>query len=164
LREQNVSVTDVSLYVALITGAAGAFGAATPQLATVLRESKQAKRDRQERAENARQQACIELLGAAAGLRTHVENTAMYGGKILVRLAKIRSNAADVQVKAAKVSFLADKLATPAGTLASAAAELAADAIQKTNTSTGVMSTPSFAAFETAVNTFKSEALGQPDG
>ena len=42
------------------------------------------------------EQACVDLLGASADLRTQVANTAMYhGGEILVRLAEIRSNAAD---------------------------------------------------------------------
>ena len=71
---QNVPVTDVSIYVALITGGAGALGAATPQLATVLRDSRQAGRDRRERGVNARRQAYVELLGAAADLRTRVDH------------------------------------------------------------------------------------------
>jgi hypothetical protein len=152
-------VTDVSIYVALITGGAGAIGAATPQLATVFRDSRQASRDREERGVNARQQAYIELLGAAADLRTRVENTAMYGGEILVRLAEIRSSAADVQVKAAKVSFLVSKLDRPAGSLARAAADIAAEAVANTDMSTGVMTAPSFTAFETVVEKFRSEAI-----
>jgi hypothetical protein len=153
-------VTDVSIYVALITGGVGAIGAATPQLATVFRDSKQASRDREERGVDARRQAYVELLGAGADLRTRVENTAMYGGDILARLAEIRSSAADVQVKAAKVSFLVSNLAGPAGSLAKAAADLAAEAIAKTDMSTGVMTAPSFTAFDTAVEKFKSEAIG----
>jgi hypothetical protein len=158
-------VTDVSIYVALITGATGAIGAATPQIAIVWRESKQARRDRKEREVNSRQQAYVELLGAAADLRTRVANTATYGGdEILVRLAEIRSSAADVEVTAAKVGFVAGKLAPPAGALAAAATELAADAILRTNTSTGVMTSPSFAAFDAAVRTFTTQALGSRAG
>jgi hypothetical protein len=157
-------VTDVSIYVALITGLTGAVGASTPQIAIVWRESKQAKRERQEREVSGRRQAYIELLGAAADLRTRVANTATYGGdEILVRLAEIRSSAAEVDVKAAKVAFVAGELATPAGIVASATAELAADAIELTNTTTGVMSTPGFAAFDTAVAAFRSEAIGNAD-
>jgi hypothetical protein len=152
-------VTDVSIYVALITGGVGAVGAATPQLATVLRDSRQASRDRKERGANTRQQAYVEFLGAAADLRTRVENTAMYGGEILVRLAEIRSSAADVQVKAAKVSFLVTKLAGSAGELAKAAADLAAKAVANTDMSTGVMTAPSFIAFDAVVEKFKSEAM-----
>jgi hypothetical protein len=159
LREQNVSVTDVSIYVALITGAAGAVGAATPQIATVWRESKQAKRDSQERDVSARQQAFVELLGAAAELRTRVENTAMYGGEILVRLAEIRSSAADVQVRAAKVAFLKSEMAEPAQELGSAAADLAAQAVANTNMTSGVMSAPDYTAFKQAVDKFKSQAI-----
>jgi NAD(P)-dependent dehydrogenase (short-subunit alcohol dehydrogenase family) len=153
-------VTNVSIYVALITGGAGAIGAALPQAFTFLGDNRQASRDRKERGVNAKRQACIELLGTAAGLRTRVANTAMYGGEILDRLAEIRSSTADVQVKAAKVSFLESKLVESAGSLAQAAADLAAEAITNTNTSTGVMIAPSFTAFDAAVEKFKSEAIG----
>jgi hypothetical protein len=125
----------------------------------VLGDSRQASRDRKERGVNAKQQAYVDLLGAAADLRTRVANTAMYGGDILARLAEIRSSTADVQVKAAKVSFLEIKLIQSAGSLAKAAADLAAEAIAKTDMSTGVMTAPSFTAFDTAVEKFKSEAI-----
>jgi hypothetical protein len=152
-------VTNVPIYVALISGGAGAIGAALPQVFTVLGDSRQASRDRKERGVNAKQQAYVDLLGAAADLRTRVANTAMYGGEILARLAEIRSSTADVQVKAAKVSFLEIKLTQSAGSLAKAAADLAAEAIAKTDMSTSVMTAPSFTAYDTAVEKFKSEAI-----
>jgi hypothetical protein len=155
-------VTDVSIYVALITGGAGAIGAATPQLATVLRDSRQAGRDREERGVNARQQAYVDLLGAAADLRTRVANTAMYhGGEMLVRLAEIRSSAADVQVKAARVAFLAADLAGSSQGLGAAAAGLAAEAVGNTDMSNNVMTAPDFMAFDEAVIAFKAEAIAQ---
>jgi hypothetical protein len=156
-------MTDVPIYVALITGLTGAIGAATPQIATVFRDTSQAKRDRKERGVNARQQACVDLLGAAADLRTRVENTAMYGGEILARLAEIRSSAADVQVKAARVAFLAGEMATSAQALASAATDLATAAVQNTDMTTNVMSSPDFTAFGKAVEQFKSEAISNAD-
>jgi hypothetical protein len=155
-----VPVTDVSIYVALITGGAGAIGAATPQLATVFRDNRQASRDRQERGVSARQQAYVELLGAAADLRTRVANTAMYSSETLVRLAEIRGCAADAQVRAAKVAFLADELAEPAGALASAATDLAAAAVQNTDMTTNVMRSPDFTSFDEAVDEFKLKATG----
>jgi hypothetical protein len=153
-------VTDVSIYVALITGGAGAIGAATPQLATVFRDSRQAGRDRQERGVNARRQAYVDLLGAAAALRTRLANTAMYhGGEMPIRLAELRGCAADVQVRAAQVAFLAGDLAEPAQSLASAATDLAAAAVRNTNMTDNVMSSPDFTAFDEAVDAFKSEAI-----
>ena len=153
-------MTDVSIYVALITGAAGAIGATVPQLATVFGENRQAKRDREDRAANARQQAYVELLGAAADLRTRVANTAMYhGSEMPVRLGDIRTSAADVQVKAAKVAFLAANLASAAHGLGSAAADLAADAVSNTDMTTNVMNVPDFTAFDTAVTNFNTGAL-----
>jgi hypothetical protein len=155
-------VTDVSIYVALITGLTGAAGAATPQLTTLLRESKQAKRDRQDRAENARQEACVELLGAAADLRTRVENTAMYhGSEMPSRLAEIRNSGADAQVRAAKVAFLAAHLAVPAQALGTAATDLAAEAIRNTNMDTNVMVSPDFTSFNEAVDAFNTKAIAK---
>jgi TolA-binding protein len=154
-------VTDVSIYVALITGATGAVAAATPQLFIALGESKEAKRARRDRVTNARQQAYVELLGAAAELRTRVENTSMYGGEILARLAEIRESAADVQVKAAKVGFLKSEMAQTAKDLGSAAADLATEAVAKTNMTSGVMTRPDakLILFDQAVDKFKSEAV-----
>ena len=155
-------MTDVSIYVALITGATGAIGAGIPQIATVWRDTHQAKLDRQERGENARQQACVELLAAAAGLRTRVENTAMYhGSEMPVRLAEIRGGAADVQVKAAKVAFLAAGLAAPAQGLGEAAAGLAVSAVASTDMATNVMTMPDPGAFDEAVARFSAQALGR---
>ncbi len=155
-------MTDVSIYVALITGATGAIGAATPQIATVWRDSHQARLDRQERGENARQQAYVELLGAAADLRTRVANTAMYvGSEMPTRLTEIRSSAADVQVRAAKVAFLATDLAGPAQTLGSAATELAAAAIENTDMANNVMPSPDFASFNAAVEAFRNTAIAR---
>jgi hypothetical protein len=150
--------------VALITGATGAVGAATPQIATVWRESKQSKRDRQEREVNAKQQAYVELLGSAADLRTRVANTAMYYGEEMpVRLTQIRESAADVQVKAAKVAFLTPELAGSAQALGSAATALAGTAIGNTDMTANVMRSPSYTAFDTAVDTFKASALAGTD-
>jgi hypothetical protein len=52
-------MADVSIYVALISAAAGVGGATIAQLTTALRESREAKRDRQERQAEATRQACI---------------------------------------------------------------------------------------------------------
>jgi hypothetical protein len=154
-------VTDVSIYVALITGATGAVGAATPQIATVFRDNRQAKQDRKERGVNARQQACIDLLRAASDLRTRVANAAMYfGDEMLTRLADIRACAAAVQVQAASVGFLAgDTLGAPAERLASAATELATAAIQSTDMNLKQMpSSPDFTAFDQGVEEFRRKA------
>jgi hypothetical protein len=162
-----MAVTDVSIYVALITGGAGAIGAAMPQLATMARDSRQAGRDRHERGVNARRQACVELLRAASDLRTRVANAAMYhGDEMPARLADIRSCAAAVQVQAASVGFLArETLAEPAERLASAAADLAAAAVQSTDMSLNQMpSRPDFTAFDQSVDTFRSTAIAGEGG
>lgn len=157
-------MTDVSIYVALITGATGAVGAATPQIASVWRDTHQARLDRQERGQTARQQACVELLGAAADLRTRVANAAMYyGSEMPVRLTEIRGSAADAQVKAATVAFLAHGLAELAGTLATTANDLAVAAIANTDMTANVMRSPDYTAFDAAVDAFRSTALAGAD-
>lgn len=163
---QNASMTDVSIYVALITGGAGAIGAAMPQIATVVRDGRQAKLDRRERGVSTRQQACIELLRAAADLRTRVANAAMYhGDEMLARLAEIRNCAAAVEVQAASVGLLArETLAEPAAELASAATELAAAAVQGTDMDLNQMpEDPDFATFDERVDLFRIKALATAD-
>jgi hypothetical protein len=161
---QNILVTDVSIYVALITGATGAIGAATPQIATAFRDGRQAKLDRKERGVDARRQACIDLFRAASDLRTRVANAAMYfGDEMPTRLSDIRACAAAVQVQAASVGFLAgDTLGPSAQRLASAANELATAAIQGTDMNLKQMpSSPDFTAFDQSVEEFRLRATDQ---
>jgi hypothetical protein len=159
---QNTSVTDVPIYVALITGVAGAVGAAIPQFFTFLGDSHQAGQDRKERGVNAKRQAYVELLGAAADLRTRVANTAMYQpGAMPDRPTEIRSCAADVQVQASKVAFVAAEVAESALGVGSAATKLAAEAISETDRADDRMPIPDFTAFDGAVDKFKAAALAE---
>jgi hypothetical protein len=154
-------MADVSIYVALITGATGAVGAAIPQIATVLRDSRQAKRDRSDRSVNARQEACVALLRAAADLRTRVANATMYqGDEMLARLAEIRSCAAAVEVRAASVGYLDKTLAEPAADAASAATRLAAAAVQTTDMDLHAMPEgPDLTLFDQRVEDFRAKSL-----
>ena len=67
-------MADVPIYVAAITAGAGLIGALIPQAALVIREVRQAEKDRRERFVTAMRDACVELLGAAGELRTLAEN------------------------------------------------------------------------------------------
>src|SRR5580698_8568416 len=93
ISRHNMHVTDVPVYIAVITGAAGIIGAGIPQASIVLREVRQAKRDRRERSIAAGQSACIDLLRAASSLSARAENLSAYRGDakgLGVRLEELR--------------------------------------------------------------------------
>jgi hypothetical protein len=117
---------DVSIYVAVITAAAGLAGATIPQVTILARDARQAERDRRERRADARRQACLDLLGAAGDLRTSVMSTALYHGpEIAQRLADVEAGSAAVNLHAVNVALLAPDLSGPAERLAQAARDLA---------------------------------------
>lgn len=118
-------VADVPVYVAVITGAAGIIGAGIPQASIVLREVRQAGRDRRERSIAAGQSACIDLLRAAGSLGTQIENLRAYRGDahgLRQRLEQVRKYLAETQLHAASVGMLAP------GQLIERASQLAAEA------------------------------------
>ncbi len=119
-------MADISLYTALIAGAAGVGGAAIPAITGLVRDVSVAKRDRGERKEAERSQACLDLLQSAKQLQTIVANAAHYHGPEMgARLEEIRACEAEILVHAAKVALrttagisdLAARLAEAAGHL-----------------------------------------------
>jgi hypothetical protein len=125
-------MANVPVYVAVITGAAGIIGAGIPQASIVLRDVRQAARDRRERSIAAGQGACIDLLRAASSLATHIENLRAYRGDghgLRLRLEEVRKYLDETQLHAASVGMLApdqliggaSELATEASTLVKAA-------------------------------------------
>ena len=155
-------MSNVSIYVALISAGAGVFGAAIPQAAIVVREVRQAGRDREERRSEKRRQACLDLLQAAASLRTGVADAADYhGDEMGIRLAGIRNCAAAVQVNSLSVGMLPHEvLRDPAERLAAAAATLAEAAARDTNLSLGQMAVrPEFRPLDEAMEAFRQTAM-----
>jgi hypothetical protein len=129
-------VTNVSIYVAAITGATGLFAALSPQLALAYREGRQARRDRQDREVGDQRQAYLELLATAAQLRTQVANYYEHKGPGLRdRLAEVRKLAADTEQNAVRVQLLASVFSQLAGDLAAAATGLAKRTIRDTDQS-----------------------------
>jgi hypothetical protein len=162
---QNASMPDVSLYVALIAGAAGVGGAAISQFAVLARDSQQAKRDRSERRAEAKRQACLDLLRAAGELRTRLANTAAYQGTEMgARLAEVRECDAAVQLHAVSVALLAaGKLAEPAEQLATAVSSLVATATAAENIDTRqgeMLHKPDFTGLDATVAAFRRKAVG----
>lgn len=155
-------MTDVPLYVAAITAAAGIGGAALPSLATIIRDVKQAGRDRRDRQAEARRQACLELLRAASELRARVANTAdCHGDEIAARLAQIRESEAAIHLSAAGVALLTpEELAEPADRVARAASRLVMFAEQQVDKAAKQMITrPDFGELDKCVTAFQNKAV-----
>lgn len=165
----NAAMTDVPIYVAVITAAAGIIGAAIPQVSTVIRDVRQAERDRQERYATAARQACVDLLRAAGELRTQVENAHSYRGDpagMRSRLEDIRGHAAATRLYAASVGLLVpDRLAEPADKLAESASTLADSVALNTDVNQGVMvGDPDVSALNLRIAAFRGEAVGYAKG
>lgn len=157
-------MTDVSIYVALISASAGVLGATISQLTGALRESSQAKRDRQERSASAIRKACEKLLRAAGDLRTQVANNRSFRGDraaMTARLEDVRKYAAATALYAVRVGMLVPgQLADQADRLAEAASSVAVAAVNNTDLDQGwVPVDPDFSRLDSCVDAFRREAL-----
>jgi hypothetical protein len=136
-------MVDVPIYVAIITAGAGIIGAAIPQVTTVLRDVRQAERDRRDRSATATRIACVALLQASGEVRTLTESLRSYRGDangMRERVEEVRGRAEATRVRAAEVSMLVPaRLANPADRVASAASDLADDVVRNTNLNEGVL-------------------------
>jgi hypothetical protein len=160
---------DVSLYVAVITAAAGVGGAAIPAIAVLVRDVRQAERDRNERRAEAKRQACLDLLRAAGELRTRLANTAAYQGTEMgARLAGVRECDATVQLHAVSVALLAaGRLAKPAEGLATAADLLTATATAEENIDKRageLLNMPDFTGLDESIKAFRQTAIADDAG
>jgi len=159
-------MTDVvTIYTTAISAAAGISGAAISQYIGVIREGKQAKRDRAERHEAAKRDACEKLLRAAIDLRTQVANNRSFRGDrsaMTDRLEKVREHAAAAQVHAASVALLApESVAEQADRLAGAAGELADWTAVNTNLDQGALNAePDFTVLNDRLAAFRTSAKG----
>jgi hypothetical protein len=154
-------MSDVSLNVAVVTAAAAVGGAAIPAITVLLRDVRQAERDRRERCAEAKRQACLDLLRAAGELRTRVANTLQDpGDQIGARLAEIRESEGAVHLHAAGVALLAPaKLAEPAEALAMAASQVAVTAARDTDRRGITIRPPDFTGLDESVAAFRRMAV-----
>ena len=160
----NAYMSGVSVYVALISGGAGVFGATISQLFSFVGAGRQAKSDRRERYENAAQQACVNLLKAAGRLQTQVaSNHEYHGAEMTERLAKVRRYAGAAEEHAATVALLVpDRLAEPATKVAAAATRLASAAAARTYLQPDRMNMPElpdFSELDQSVEAFRRIAI-----
>jgi hypothetical protein len=160
----NADMTNVPLYVAVITAGAGLIGALIPQAALVIREVRQAEKDRHERFVTATRDACVAVLRAAGELRTLVENIRSYRGDasgMRGRVEDVLNHAEATRLHAASVSLLVPgRLATPADKVAAAARALAEDVVRNTNLDRGVsIGFADTGALDTCITDFRDEAV-----
>src|SRR5690349_15463574 len=134
-------MADVPLYVAIVTAGAGIIGAAIPQVTTVIRDTRQAERDRRERLAKELRDVCVDLLRAAGELRTLTENIASYRGDangMRTLVADVRGHAGATRLNAARVGLVAPgPLAESAYQLATAASSLVGDVEQNIDVDRG---------------------------
>jgi hypothetical protein len=157
-------MADVPIYVAAITAAAGLIGALIPQAALVIREVRQAEKDRRERFATATRDACVNLLQTSGELRTRVENIHSYRGDasgMRTRVEDVLSQAEATRLHAASVSLLVPgRLAEPANKVAAAARALAEEVVRNTNLDRGVsIDTSDTRALDTSITDFRDEAV-----
>jgi hypothetical protein len=121
-------MTEIPIYVALITAGAGLLGALVPQTWIVVREIRQRERDRRDQYVAQARGACLDLLRACGALSAHVKNMNTYRGDgtgLGSRLEEARGHLADIQLHAASVGMAApDLLTEPAWKLAAEAVSL----------------------------------------
>jgi hypothetical protein len=160
----NLHMGDVPVWVAAITAAAGIVGAAIPQVAIVLRDVRQAERDRRERSAVMARDACVALLRAAGEVRTLTESIRGYRGDakgMRERVEDVRRRAEATRVHAAEVSMQAPgRLAEPAEQVASAASDLADDVVRNTDLDQGVLiGNPNVTKLAECITAFRQEAV-----
>ena len=159
-------MVDVPIWVAIITALAGIIGAAIPQGAIVLRDVRQAERDRKERSDTATREACVALLRAAGQLRNLAEGWRSYRGDVLARVAEVRSLAEATRLHAVDVSMqVPAKLGPTASTVADAASDLVGTVLQNTDLSRGVATgDPNVAPLVASINSFRDAAVSYAGG
>lgn len=167
-------MTDVSVYVAVISAGAAIVGASLPQLSAIIqdgrkakRDRRQAERDRQEQLADQRRRACVQLLRTALRLRVLVMNVQDYhGAELAPLLAEIRDCAATAEVEAVSVALMvppghgkaAERLAEAAGRLALVAARNASLQLGAS------VQPPDFSELDECVQGFKAMAMVTADG
>jgi DNA-binding MarR family transcriptional regulator len=155
-------MTDVPLITAVLSAAAAIAGAAIPTVSAMVQSLSVARRERHERHEADKRQACVELLQAVENLRAQVvSNHSYHGDEMGARLAQVRAYAAEGRVQALRISLMAPPgLALSAQELAAAATALEQAAEATTDVNAGVSrDLPSFVELQTRITAFTAEAV-----
>ena len=137
-------------------------GAAIPTAAATIQSVLAARRDRRDRREADRRQACVDLVQAAENLRTQVANNHDYhGDEMGARLAQVRAFAAQARIQAVRISLAAPpELAQVAQELATAASRLAEAAEARTDLRQGASTElPDLGDLDARIAAFRAAAM-----
>jgi hypothetical protein len=155
-------MADTTVYVAAIAASAGILGAAISPVSTAYQNSRQAKRDRQERQDTALREACVNLLRAVGDLRNQVaSNHDYHGDEMGDRLAQVRQYWTAASIHAVGIAPLAPHaLAEPAAMLVEAGRGIAASAAESTDLKIGMSNqAPDFGELDTCTAAFSKKAV-----
>lgn len=158
----NSHMTNVPLYTAVISGCAAVAGAAIPTIANTVQNVLAARRDRWDRHQADKRQACLELVQAAENLRNQVANNHDYhGDEMGDRLAQVRAFAAQARIQAVRLSLAASpELAQSAQELATAASRLAEAAEARTDLRQGASTElPDFSDLDACIAAFRAAVV-----
>jgi hypothetical protein len=161
-------MADSSIFVALIAASAGVLGAAVSPFSTAYQNSRQAKRELEERHDTALRDACVDLLRAVGDLRDQVADNYDYSGgdEMDVRLAEMRKHVTAAKVDAVKVALLAPQaLGQPARQLAEAADRVAVMAAKSTDKKIRAANrAPDFGELDDRIAVFSERAVDHAHG
>jgi hypothetical protein len=156
-------MADVSIFVALITASAAVLGAAVSPVSTAYQNSRQAKRELDDRHDTALRDACVDLLRSVGDLRDQVADNYDYpgGDEMVTRLAQVRQHMTAAKVDAVKVALLEPRvLGKPAKQLADAADRLATMAAKSTDKRVRAANrAPEFTELDTYATAFSESAV-----
>jgi hypothetical protein len=165
-------MTDVPLYVAILTASTSVVSTAVPLLIGWGRDTGRQKRadakalTREQREVAAdRRELCVKLLSLARHFRVLMENTYNPRGPVLdLNVEQVRGSVADIASQADKVEFNVPKAGAAAVSLADEARKLALTAEEK-NREHGSSLVPSdFRKFDDCLEAFKESARSALEG
>jgi hypothetical protein len=160
----NKHMTEIPVYVALITAGAGLLGALVPQAWIVFREIRQREHDRQDKYVSQARGACLDLLRASVALSVHVKNMNTYRGDragLCSRLEEARGHLAEIQLYSASVGMTAPALLTePAWRIAAEAESLTKSVEEVTDLDNAEMlDKPDTRSLDELISAFRDKAV-----
>jgi ferredoxin-NADP reductase len=158
-------VTDIPLWVPIISAGAAVLGASVSPVAAAYHTLRQARHNREYEHGSAVREACTSLFRAARDLRAQVANNHAYhayqGTDMGARLERVRELDADVAVHAAQVAMLeSGPLGDSATGVAAAVGRLIIATEAKTKIEKGVSAEePNFKELDASLAAFRSQAV-----
>lgn len=158
-------MTDIPLWVPIISAGAAVLGASVAPVAAAYHTLRQSRNSRAYEHESAVREACTSLLRAALDLRVQLANNhayhAYHGTDMGARLERVRELDADVAVHAAQVAMLeSGQLGDSATDVAGTVGRLIASTEAKTKLEKGVSAgEPNFGELDASLGAFRTRAV-----